>query len=190
MGFHYELRFAGVGGQGSLTAGTILAHAAVFHTNYYATQVPTYTSQVRGGAAKADIIISDTPIVFAESTNVDFFLATHQKAYDAYKGDLKKGADVLVDPGLVNVPDEDAKIYKIYEYPLVKTAKYEIGNVVTMNVLAVGICVGLTEVLPVDAVRETVKEEVPERFLDMNMKAFDMGLEVGERFRKEGPTRK
>ncbi len=71
-----------------------------------------------------------------------------------------------------------------------KVAKYEIGNVVTMNVLAVGICVGLTHVLDVEAVRETVKEEVPERFLDMNLKAFDMGLEVGERFSREGPTKK
>ncbi|WP_022669551.1 2-oxoacid:acceptor oxidoreductase family protein [Hippea alviniae] len=190
MAFHYELRFGGVGGQGSLTAGTIIAHAAVFHTDYYATQVPTYTSQVRGGAAKADIIISDEPIVFPESTNVDFFLSTHQKAYDAYKGDLKEGAYVLVDSGLVTVPDEDAKKYKVYEYPLVHTAKYEIGNVVTMNILAVGICIGLTEVLPVDVVRETVKEEVPPAFIDMNMKAFDMGLEVGRKFKQEGPTKK
>lgn len=190
MGYHYELRFGGVGGQGSLTAGTILAHTAVFHTKYYATQAPTYTSQVRGGAAKADVIISDEPIAFSETTHVDFFLATHQKAYDAYKEDVAEGSYVLVDPGLVKVPDEDRKKWKIVEYPLVNAAKHEIGNVVAMNVIAVGICVGLTHVLDVEAVRDAIKDDVPEAFLDLNMKAYDLGLSVGEKFREEYSTKK
>jgi 2-oxoglutarate ferredoxin oxidoreductase subunit gamma len=191
MGYRYELRFGGVGGQGSLTAGTIVAEAAVFHTDYYATQVPTYTSQVRGGKAKADIIICDEPITFSETTKVDFFMTTHQSVYDAYRADLKEGAIILSDPALVkNIPDEDRKKYNIYEYPLIYTAKHEIGNVVTMNVLAVGVCVGLTHVLDKEAVREAIKDTVPPAFLDMNMKAYDLGLEVGEKFKKEGPTKK
>ena len=39
----YEIRIAGVGGQGAMLAGIVLAEAAVFYEDKYAMQSPTYT---------------------------------------------------------------------------------------------------------------------------------------------------
>ncbi len=44
-----QLRFTGVGGQGVLLAGEILAEAKIV-SGGYGTKTSTYTSQVRGGA--------------------------------------------------------------------------------------------------------------------------------------------
>ena len=56
----YQLRFGGEGGQGVITAGEILAEAAI-KEGRQAFKASTYTSQVRGGPTKVDIIIDDTP---------------------------------------------------------------------------------------------------------------------------------
>ncbi|MGB9744348.1 MAG: 2-oxoacid:acceptor oxidoreductase family protein [Desulfurella sp.] len=185
MGLHYELRFVGIGGQGNMLAGTIIAEAAVYYENKYATQVPTYTSQVRGGPTKADVIISDEPIQFAEATHIDFLLALDQRTYDMYKKDLKEGAIVLVDSGLVNVPEEDHKKWDVYGYPIVKTAKYDIGNVVTANILAVGMTVELTGILDKENVKKAIADRVPPAFLDLNMKAYETGIEIAKKLKAE-----
>lgn len=54
----YQLRFGGEGGQGVITAGEILAEAAI-KEGRQAFKASTYTSQVRGGPTKVDIIIDD-----------------------------------------------------------------------------------------------------------------------------------
>ncbi|MED7851737.1 2-oxoacid:acceptor oxidoreductase family protein, partial [Campylobacter coli] len=49
----YQLRFGGEGGQGVITAGEILAEAAI-KEGRQAFKASTYTSQVRGGPTKVD----------------------------------------------------------------------------------------------------------------------------------------
>ena len=58
-----ELRFTGVGGQGVLLAGEILAEAKI-KDNGYGVKAATYTSQVRGGPTKVDIILDDCSLLF------------------------------------------------------------------------------------------------------------------------------
>lgn len=58
----YQLRFGGEGGQGVITAGEILAEAAI-KEGRQAFKASTYTSQVRGGPTKVDIIIDDKEIL-------------------------------------------------------------------------------------------------------------------------------
>ena len=59
----HQLRFTGVGGQGVLLAGEILA-AAKIESGGYGVKAATYTSQVRGGATKVDIILDENEIIY------------------------------------------------------------------------------------------------------------------------------
>ena len=68
-----QLRFTGVGGQGVLLAGEILARAYV-KAGKYGVQVGTYTSQVRGGPTKVDIILDDEPILYPYAVDVRLIL--------------------------------------------------------------------------------------------------------------------
>lgn len=58
-----KLRFVGVGGQGVILAGEILA-AAKIKAGGFGVKASTYTSQVRGGPTKVDIILSDDEILY------------------------------------------------------------------------------------------------------------------------------
>ena len=58
-----QLRFTGVGGQGVLLAGEILAEAQI-KTGGYGVKAATYTSQVRGGPTKVDILLDKDEILY------------------------------------------------------------------------------------------------------------------------------
>ena len=177
-----QLRFTGVGGQGVLLAGEILA-AAKISDGGYGVKAATYTSQVRGGATVVDILLDDKEILFpyAIDGEIEFMLSVADISFQQFKGGVKEGGIIVIDPDLVHPTDEDRQKWKIYEIPIIRVAKYEVGNVVTQSVVALAIAMELTKVMDKDKVIETMKKKVPAKVLDANLKAW----ELGEKYAKE-----
>lgn len=171
---YYELRFGGVGGQGVILAGAILAEAAVIYDGLYAVQSPTYTAQVRGGATKVDVIISDRPIVYPRATQIDFFLALAQRSYDVFHHQLKEGGLLLIDETLVTNVDEDR--YRVYRVPITDLAEREIGRVVVVNTISLGLTVAMTGVVSRKAIKQAVLSRAPKGTEEMNLKALELGF--------------
>ena len=105
-----ELRFTGVGGQGVLLAGEILAESRI-RAGGYGIQASTYTSQVRGGPTKVDILLDSKEILYpyANEGHIDFMLSTAQVSYDQFKNGVKEGGVIVVEPNLVIPSDDDRK---------------------------------------------------------------------------------
>ncbi|NLC28595.1 MAG: 2-oxoglutarate:acceptor oxidoreductase, partial [Campylobacteraceae bacterium] len=129
-----QLRFVGVGGQGVILAGEILA-AAKIKDGGYGVKASTYTSQVRGGPTKVDILLDEGEIFFpyANEGEIEFMLATAQVSYDQFKDGVKEGGIIVVEPNLVKPSKEDREKWKIYEIPIFCIAKEEVGYVVTQS---------------------------------------------------------
>lgn len=172
----YQLRFTGVGGQGVLLAGEILAEAKI-KDHGYGLKAATYTSQVRGGPTKVDILLDSEEILYpyANEGEIDFMLSTAQVSYNAFKGGVKAGNIIVVEPNLVTPSDEDKKKFRIYEIPIITIAKEEVGNVVTQSVVALAITVAMTKCVNRDLVFETMLEKVPDKVKELNKKAFELG---------------
>lgn len=175
-----ELRFTGVGGQGVLLAGEILAEAKIKDKGY-GVKAATYTSQVRGGPTKVDILLDDNEILYPYAQSIDFMLSTAQVSYDQFKVDLKEKGIVVVESNLVTPSKEDYEKYQIYSIPIISIAKDEVGNVVTQSVVALAITTTLTNCISRDIVFETMLSKVPKKVADVNKKAF----ELGEKYAKE-----
>ena len=177
-----QLRFTGVGGQGVLLAGEILA-AAKISDGGYGVKAATYTSQVRGGPTVVDILLDDKEILFpyAIDGEIEFMLSVADVSFQQFKGGVKEGGIIVIDPDLVHPSDEDRKKWKIYEIPIIRIAKYEVGNVVTQSVVALAIALEMTKVMDKEKVLETMKKKVPAKVLDANLKAW----ELGEKYAKE-----
>ncbi len=177
-----QLRFTGVGGQGVLLAGEILAAAKIAEGGF-GVKAATYTSQVRGGPTVVDILLDDKEILFpyAIDGEIEFMLSVAQVSYDQFKGGVKEGGIIVVDPDLVHPTDEDRQKWKIYEIPIIRIAKYEVGNVVTQSVVALAIAVTMTHVMDADQVFETMKKKVPPKVLDANVKAWELGVDYAKR---------
>ncbi len=56
----------------------------------------------------------------------------------------------------------------------------KVGNILTANVILLGILAGVQKIpLSPNILRETVKKFVPKKALDVNVKAFDIGFDIG-----------
>lgn len=176
-----QLRFTGVGGQGVLLAGEILA-AAKIKAGGYGVKAATYTSQVRGGPTKVDILLDETEILFpyANEGEIEFMVSTAQVSFDQFKTGVKKGGIIVVEPNLVKPSDEDRAYWKIYEIPIITIAKEEVGNVVTQSVVALAITIEMTKVLDDAIVKEVMLSKVPERVHPANIKAYDLGVKYAK----------
>ena len=175
MSKRYEIRFSGAGGQGLITAGIILAEAACINEGKHAVQSQSYGPEARGGASKSEVIISDEPIDYPKATVVDACLAMTQESADTYANGIKEGGVLLLDSDFVK--NEPKGNFKIYKFPITRTAKEEVGREIVANVVALGAMIALTDVVKRDSGEKAVLSKVPEAFLDLNKKAYSMGYD-------------
>ncbi len=172
----HQLRFTGVGGQGVLLAGEILAEAKI-RDGGYGVKAATYTSQVRGGPTKVDILLDETEILYpyANEGEIEFMLSTAQVSYDQFKSGVKEGGIIVVEPNLVTPSEADRKKWQIFEIPIITIAKEEVGNVVTQSVVALAITVTMTKCADRDFVFKTMIDKVPAKVVELNKTAFELG---------------
>lgn len=178
------LRFSGVGGQGVLLAGEILAEAKI-ESGGYGIKAASYTSQVRGGPTKVDILLDEEKILYPYATegNIDFMLSTAQVGFDSFKNGIKEGGIIVIDSNLVKASEEDKTRYKIIQIPIISIAKNEIGNVVTQSVVALGVSVELSECMDRELVFSVMQKKVPSKVLELNKRAFEVGEEYAKKAR-------
>jgi len=170
----YEVRLAAVGGQGLITAGALLAKTAIMKKNMYATQSPIYTSQVRGGPTKVDIIIDKEPIVFPQAINIDLYFATAQKSFDRYYRNIKDDAIIVIDSDLVKKTPKTNK-HKIYKIPLTAKTIKEAGNIVVLSTVTLAIVSKLSGLFTKNEIKEVIISSIPEGTEKINLKALDLG---------------
>jgi 2-oxoglutarate ferredoxin oxidoreductase subunit gamma len=174
----YELRFSGSGGQGLITAGIIMAKAASIYEGKQAVQSQSYGPEARGGSSKSEVIISDAVIDYPKATRVDALLAMTQEAADKYTHDLKEGGILLIDSDMVKkVP---AGNFKTVSFPIINTAKNDVGREIVANIVALGAMVALSGQVSRENAEKAVLSSVPEAFIELNRKAFSLGYERAE----------
>lgn len=175
MAGRYEIRFSGAGGQGLILAGVIMAEAASIYQGIQAVQSQSYGPEARGGASKSEVVISDEAIDYPKATRVDALLALTQEACDKYSHDLKDGGVLLIDSDLVKTQPKGN--FKVVSFPIINTAKNEVGREIVANIVALGAMVALTEVVDKENAEKAVLARVPEAFIELNRKAFQLGYD-------------
>jgi len=177
-----EIRLAGSGGQGIILAGLVLAEAAGVYEGRKAAMVQSYGPEARGGASKAEIIISDSHIDYPLCTRVDVLLAMTQEASDAYSWDLKPGARVLVDRDLVSHPPTSRAI----ALPFTATARSRLNSTVAANVVALGAIVEVTGLISRRCLDRALQARLPADARTLNKKAVSLGIKLAREYlRKE-----
>ena len=101
--------FAGSGGAGAMTAGTVLLNAAA-QAGYYGLMTQLFGPQVRGGEAAALIQISSEPLE-AQPDRFDLFIALDWEKVEQFSAEipLDQTSVILADPAAGAVPSAVAK---------------------------------------------------------------------------------
>ena len=176
-----EIRIAGFGGQGVILAGFIYGKAACVFSDFNAVQSQSYGPEARGGAARSEVIVSDERIGYPRPTGVDLFVSMAQEAFDTYRGDLRDDTVIIVDPDLVPKHDIGRPLYKVRAQHIAEG----LGNKIVTNIAMLGGMTGIYDLLDPEAVKKAVIDSVPKRFTQLNVNAFEQGLEAGRNAKNE-----
>ncbi|GAB6135107.1 2-oxoacid:ferredoxin oxidoreductase subunit gamma [Thermococcus sp. 9N3] len=179
-----EVLFSGFGGQGVILASVILGRAAAVYENLYAVQTQSYGPESRGGASRAEVVISDEPIDYPKTLHPDYAVFFSQEAYSKYLHTVKEGATVIVEKDLVPHRDEEfEKKLNVIALPLTEIAEETTGLSLTMNILTLGILVGVTGIVSREAIEKAVRDAVPRGTEEINVRALKKGFEIAEELR-------
>ena len=164
-----EIRICGFGGQGIILAGVVLGEAAT-RAGHRAVQTQSYGPESRGGAARAEVVISSEPIDYPRVSRPDVVVALSQAGYDRFGQDVADNGVVLVDQALVEAEG-------VTSVPFTTTAE-EVGRKIVSNVVMVGYLGALIEVIPHDVLESTVLANIPAGTEDLNRKAVTAGRDL------------
>ncbi len=180
-----ELRIAGFGGQGVILSAVVLGKAASIYENGFATMTQNFGPEARGGACSAQLVISDSPVLYPYVTRPDIMVIMSQEAYNRFASELRPGGVLIIEEDLVRVSDLKGDL-KVYSVPATRFAE-ELGKRMVLNSVLVGFFTAVTKLLSADSVRKAVADSVPSASRELNLKAFDRGLAYGNSM--EAPLR-
>ena len=185
-----NIMIVGVGGQGTLLASRILGNT-VINEGYDVKVSEVHGMSQRGGSVVTYVKYGDkvySPII--DRGEADIILAF--ELLEAYRAlpYLKEGGKIIVngqaiDPMPVitgaaqypeNIAEKIAKSADLKVIDALSLAK-DAGNIKAVNVVLIGVMAKSTDI-PYEKWVETIKTTVPEKFLDVNLKAFDSGYNI------------
>jgi 2-oxoglutarate ferredoxin oxidoreductase subunit gamma len=172
----YEIRLSGSGGQGLIFAGVALAQAITTLDDSNVVQTQSYGPEARGGASRADLVISDSEIYYPKPMKLNLLLALTQEACDNYFPDLKEDGLLIIDSDLVTqVPTS-----RYVGVPFTQLAKNDIGVPMVANVIALGAICAITGIVSEKALTEVVKLRAPRGTEEKNLAALKLGIKMGK----------
>lgn len=164
-----NVRFAGAGGQGVILASVLLAKGYGLGENYNIAQTQSYGPEARGGACKAEVVVSDEEIDYMKVDSADVFIALNQVGYDKYIDEVSKDGLVLINSTLVE--SDDPAHYRI---PATEIAE-DMGKPFVVNIVTLG---ALTRLLPkvhAPAIQDEIKKNFSASIAGFNLDAFETG---------------
>ncbi len=169
---------SGSGGQGVILAGRILAEAAALYDGKEAVMAQSYGPEARGGASRAEIVISEQRIHYPKVISVDILLAMTQEAMNKYGTMLSPHGLLIVDETYVKeIPSNFKHVFKA---PFSFQAMKLLGAPIVTNIIALGALASITRVISRDALIRTVLDLVSKKVLIMDRIAADAGFKIAQ----------
>jgi 2-oxoglutarate ferredoxin oxidoreductase subunit gamma len=169
-----DVVFAGLGGQGLMTMGQILA-AAALREGKQASYLPSYSPEVRGGWANCTVVVSDQSIGSPTVGEPSALVALDRTALAKHGPTVKPGGLIVVNASLAYDPidREDVQVLGI---PATEMAD-ELGNARVVNSIMLGAYVAATRAVELESLAEAIREQLKSRpsLIDVNMQALRRG---------------
>lgn len=180
MGYRYDIRLSGSGGQGLILMGIILAEAIGIHDGKFVAQTQSYGPEARGGSSKAEVVVSDQEIDYPKALRLDLLLAMNQKSCDDYYMDLKPKGILIVDSTFVT----QVPVPRVYRIPFTLIARDKFKKEMVANIIALGAISELTPIVSARAIEAAVLARVPKGTEKLNRDALRTGISVAKKVEK------
>lgn len=189
---NYRVYFTGVGGQGTLLATSVLAEAAI-SAGYHAVTSEIHGMAQRGGVVESTVMIGDVQSPIISDGEADVLLGF--EPVETYRAMGKCSADTVVVSNTVPIMPYSVAIGK-GAYPNVEklfdfirsrvkqlitlnaqALAEQAGSILSANIVVLG-ALARSGVLPIsrEAFEETIRTKTKKAFVEINLKAFDLGF--------------
>jgi len=175
----YEIRIAGTGGQGVITAGLVLAEAGILN-GHYVVHTQNYGPEARGGTSVCGVIFSDKEIEYPKTLKLDLLMALNQQACDKNLPDMKPDGLVIVDSDQV----QKVQWGKTLKAPISSKAKKTLNNTRTANMLALGTLLAACPLASPNSARKAIARVMSRDIMQSNLSALEQGLKLGRLLQK------
>jgi len=191
-----RLIIVAVGGQGNLLSSRVLGEAALL------SDVPVRMSEIhgmaqRGGVVESAIVFGDSDSTIISDGEADVLVGFEPS--ETIRAINKCNSKTVVITNLAPLPPFTVAIGKgtypdlneVQDLIRAKTANLiafdaadlakEAGNVMSVNMVLLGAMIQ-TDILPLtaDSIKETIKTKTKKAFVDINLKAFDLGFSTAK----------
>lgn len=167
-----EIIFAGFGGQGTLTAGKILAYAGM-DADMNVSWLPSYGPEMRGGTANCSVILSEEPVGSPIITEPSSVVVMNRPSMDKFEPMLEKGGLLVIDSDLINREPERVDI-EVIKIPAESIAE-ELGNKKIANMVLLGAIVKRTGIVSMDMLLDSLKAHSKASYFEVNKAALARG---------------
>lgn len=168
----WEVIIAGIGGQGILTAGQILAKAYIMETASNVAQNENYSTRVRGGKSQTSLILSREEILFPNVTEADILVALTEEAYLEYEPQVADSGLIVYDSSKIkNLRNRvTEKGYPFFQEAL------DLGNTRGITLMAFGTANEILKIVSPEYFYQAMALHFKDKVLVLNKKAFDQGV--------------
>lgn len=172
-----EVLFAGLGGQGVLTAGLVISQIAV-SKGMNATWIPQYGAAMRGGTANCTVKFGEGMVYNPSQEEPDILLAMNNPSFQKFVGLVAPGGTVIIDSSLVTCDTAVRDDITIVSLPSSEMA-LEIGHAKGANIVMAGVVAkvsgAFTEEEGLDGMNKMFSKKGKGKFEALNTKAFKLG---------------
>ena len=167
---------AGFGGQGVLTLGKLLCMSAL-NEGRQVTYLPSYGSEVRGGTANCQVVISSHPISSPLVEEPDSLIVLNTLSYERFAATLKPGGLMVLNSSGTDTNGASAPgSVRVLSLPAAEMAA-EMGSVKVTNVVMLGAFLTVCPVVKPETALAALKELLGRKadLLALNVRAFQEG---------------
>lgn len=172
-----KIILSGYGGQGVLSAGIMMAEAAMAE-GYKVTFFPSYGAEMRGGTANCYVIISDKEIASPVVAAADTLIALNKPSLEKFLPRVKENGLVIVNSSSVKDNAEFGN-RKAIRIPVEGLAMEKLGNPKMMNVIILGAFAKATGLLQIDKLKTSIEEKFKrkgDKIVKLNFQALELGF--------------
>ena len=172
-----EIRVTGFGGQGVVMAARVIGHACAVCGDQHATMLQNIGPEARGSACSAMLAVSPTEVLYPYIRRPDIFVVMSTEGYDKYRDELKDDGILIYEKDLVRPEIKEGQP----SFGVASTRVAEgLGRAIVQNIVMLGFFAAVTQIVPLEAMREAVAKSVPEGTEELNLRAFDAGYTAYE----------
>lgn len=182
-----EIRITGFGGQGVILCGYIIGKAASIYNGQHATLTQSFGPEARGSACSAQVVVSDSRVLYPYITAPGILLAMSHDGYVTHKDKVAENCVYVYEKDLVRIAEHGPKTSS-FGVPATRIAE-ELGRKIILNIVMLGFFAAVTDAVPHIALRKAVETSVPSGTEELNLKAFDQGYEYGMKLKEKAEVK-